>query len=94
MRAKLQDPEFNYVLLCNKVCGSAHYNMQMSIIVDTEEDYQLWLAQQKTFVEAPVESAPADSTVAPADSTLVPADSTLVPGGVDVIEDESKVAVK
>ncbi len=87
MRTKLQDPEFNYILLCNKVCGSAHYNMQMAIVVDTEEDYQLWLAQQKTFVEAPVENAPGDTTVAQADSTLVASEAEL-------IEEESKVAVK
>lgn len=43
--------EFEYVLLCNKICGAAHYNMQMNIIVDTKEDYEKWLAEQKTFAE-------------------------------------------
>lgn len=52
MRSLLDDEEFNYVLLCNKVCGSAHYNMQMDIVVDTEEDYLAWLAEQRTFAEA------------------------------------------
>lgn len=51
MRTILDDPEFNYVLLCNKVCGSAHYNMQMDIIVESEEAYQKWLDEQKPFVE-------------------------------------------
>jgi cytochrome c oxidase subunit 2 len=41
--------EFDYVLLCNKICGKSHYNMQMKIVVDTPEDYQKWLAQQTTF---------------------------------------------
>jgi cytochrome c oxidase subunit 2 len=50
MRTVVGDPEFNYVLLCNKVCGSAHYNMQMTIIVESEEKYKEWLSQQKTFV--------------------------------------------
>ncbi len=49
MRTVLGDEDFNFVLLCNKVCGSAHYNMQMDIIVDTPEDYQKWLDEQKTF---------------------------------------------
>jgi cytochrome c oxidase subunit 2 len=49
MREQLDDAEFNYVLLCNKVCGSAHYNMQMDIIVVTEQEYENWLAEQKTF---------------------------------------------
>lgn len=41
--------DFDYLLLCNKICGASHFNMQMSIIVDTEEDYQVWLAKQKAF---------------------------------------------
>ncbi len=36
--------EFDYLLLCNKICGVSHFNMQMQIVVDTEEDYQTWLA--------------------------------------------------
>ena len=44
------DPwEFDYVLLCNKICGKSHYNMQMKIIVETEEEYRSWLATQQTF---------------------------------------------
>lgn len=46
------DPwEFDYVLLCNKICGKSHYNMQMKIIVESEEDYNAWLASQQTFQE-------------------------------------------
>lgn len=40
--------EFDYTLLCNKICGTSHYNMQMTIIVDTEKDYNDWIAKQKT----------------------------------------------
>ncbi|MEX0275828.1 MAG: cytochrome c oxidase subunit II [Flavobacteriaceae bacterium] len=44
------DPwEFDYVLLCNKICGKSHYNMQMKIIVETEEEFNAWMAEQKTF---------------------------------------------
>jgi cytochrome c oxidase subunit 2 len=44
------DPwEFDYVLICNKICGKSHYNMQMKIIVESEEDYNKWMAEQKTF---------------------------------------------
>ncbi len=41
--------EFNYILLCNKICGNSHYNMQMTIVVDTEEDYKKWLASKKPY---------------------------------------------
>lgn len=52
MRQKTGNPEFDYILLCNKICGAAHYNMQMNVIVDTPEDYEKWLAEQKTFNQA------------------------------------------
>jgi len=42
---------FDYLLLCNKICGASHYNMQMKIVVDTPEDYKKWLATQKTIKE-------------------------------------------
>ena len=46
------DPyEFEYLLLCNKICGPSHYNMQMKIVVESEKDYLIWLNQQKTAKE-------------------------------------------
>lgn len=39
--------EFDYTLLCNKICGASHFNMQMTIIVESEKDYKAWLAKQK-----------------------------------------------
>ncbi len=43
--------EFEYYLLCNKICGVSHYNMQMKIVVESEEDYEAWLKTQPTFKE-------------------------------------------
>ena len=39
--------DFEYVLLCNKICGAAHFNMQMKFIVESEEDYNKWINSQK-----------------------------------------------
>ncbi|WP_179374711.1 cytochrome c oxidase subunit II [Winogradskyella wichelsiae] len=41
--------EFDYLLLCNKICGTSHYNMQMKIIVETQEEFDAWMKEQKTF---------------------------------------------
>lgn len=46
MRVKLDNPNFDYILLCNKICGSAHYRMKMKVIVDTEEEFEKWIKQQ------------------------------------------------
>ena len=47
-----EDPyEFDYLLLCNKICGASHYNMQMKIIVEEEADFKEWMAEQKTITQ-------------------------------------------
>ena len=46
------DPiEFDYLLLCNKICGSSHFSMQMKVIVEEEVDFNNWLIQQKTMAQ-------------------------------------------
>jgi len=45
----LERYEFDYLLLCNKICGKSHYNMQMKIIVETQEEYDAWMKEQKSF---------------------------------------------
>jgi cytochrome c oxidase subunit 2 len=50
-----EEVEFNYVLLCNKICGSSHYNMQMNIVVvDTQEEFDTWYAEQKKSKTFPI----------------------------------------
>jgi len=53
--AKQEEPlepyEFDYLLLCNKICGTNHYNMQMKIVVETQEEYDAWIAQQPTMAQ-------------------------------------------
>ena len=47
----LEPYQFDYLLLCAKICGSSHYNMQMKIVVESEKDFNKWLNQQNTFSE-------------------------------------------
>ncbi|MCA6421573.1 MAG: cytochrome c oxidase subunit II [Flavobacterium sp.] len=48
---------FDFLLLCNKICGTSHYNMQMKIVVDTPEEYKAWLKDRKTIVQAVKDAA-------------------------------------
>jgi cytochrome c oxidase subunit 2 len=41
--------DFEFVLLCNKICGAAHYNMKMKVIVESQDDYDAWIYSQKTL---------------------------------------------
>jgi len=43
--------DFDFLLLCNKICGSNHFNMQMNIIVETEEEFNIWISEQGTIAE-------------------------------------------
>jgi len=46
------DPiEFNYLLLCNKICGASHFSMQMKVVVEDEADFNNWLGKQKTLAQ-------------------------------------------
>ncbi|MFC5194590.1 MULTISPECIES: cytochrome c oxidase subunit II [Bizionia] len=50
--APLDPYEFDYLVLCNKICGKSHYNMQMKIVVETQEEYDAWMAEQKEFKDS------------------------------------------
>lgn len=45
----LEPYQFDYVLLCNKICGSSHYNMQAKIIVETEDNFKKWYNELPTL---------------------------------------------
>ncbi|MFP5438533.1 MAG: cytochrome c oxidase subunit II [Bacteroidia bacterium] len=80
-KSALDPYTFDYLLLCNKICGASHYNMQMKIVVDEEADFKKWLADKETLgaavkkeSEAAAAPAPAEAA-APADSATVKTDS-------------------
>jgi len=50
MRAKTDNPKFEYLLYCNKICGATHYNMQKVVRVVTEGEYSEWIARQKPYL--------------------------------------------
>ncbi len=42
MRKRRNNPNYNYALMCNKICGSSHYKMKLLIVVLDKEDYAKW----------------------------------------------------
>jgi cytochrome c oxidase subunit 2 len=50
MRNRLDKPDFEYLLYCNKICGGGHYNMQKIVRVVTQAEYQDWLSHQKPYL--------------------------------------------
>jgi cytochrome c oxidase subunit 2 len=51
MRDIRQNEDFHYVLMCNKICGGAHYKMKMMVVVLDEAEYDNWVKSKsdKTF---------------------------------------------
>jgi len=65
---------FDYLLLCNKICGASHYNMQMKVVVDTPEDYKKWLSEKTTLAQdikaAKASEKPVEAVKGTSDSTI------------------------
>jgi len=49
MREKRNNPTYDYVLLCAKICGAGHYNMQAKVTVVSEAEYSVWVAKQPLY---------------------------------------------
>ena len=58
MRKITKNDKFDYVLLCNKICGAAHYTMKMKVVVDEDAQFAEWIGKQKTFQETNIDVAP------------------------------------
>ncbi|MCB0442784.1 MAG: cytochrome c oxidase subunit II [Flavobacterium sp.] len=71
---------FDYLLLCNKICGSSHYNMQMKIVVDSKEDFTKWLNEKQTIAQViKAQEQPEEELIEIGkDTAKVVVDSTLV----------------
>lgn len=67
IRKRRNNPTFNYIILCNKVCGSAHYKMKMIVVVQTQAEFDKWMASKKnfgtTFLASGETAAPAAGSV-------------------------------
>jgi cytochrome c oxidase subunit 2 len=81
MKRKVNDPSFQYLLYCSKICGSGHYNMKTVVRVVSQAEYDAWVVKQPKFINndlrkqfnLPLVPEPAAAGAAPASA---PADST------------------
>jgi cytochrome c oxidase subunit 2 len=47
MKKRTGNPNFVYEISCDQMCGKGHFSMRGVIVVESEEDYNKWLASQK-----------------------------------------------
>jgi cytochrome c oxidase subunit 2 len=53
MRISRGVPDFEFILMCNKICGGSHYKMKMMIVVMEEEVYDKWMKKKMNGVKNP-----------------------------------------
>ncbi len=82
MRTITGNPDFDYILLCNKVCGISHYNMQAPLTVESAGAFKVWNILLSAF-EKP-SGAPAAAVTAP-DSA-----KTQIAGEAEAAEGKNK----
>ena len=58
-----------YEILCAELCGTGHYAMLGTVIVEEENDYTNWLAQQITFENALAQNRIKNQTIQLAENT-------------------------
>lgn len=52
MRDRRNDPDFEYEMSCQQICGTGHYNMRRVIVVhDTKEEFDEWLNSQQSYTK-------------------------------------------
>lgn len=78
MRVVTNNPAFDYILLCNKICGASHYNMQMTLTIEQDAAYKQWLKDQKGFETAAPAKAEAPKATTDSTVTSAPVDTVKV----------------
>jgi cytochrome c oxidase subunit 2 len=68
MRKELNDPEFVYELSCDQMCGQGHFSMRGTIIVESQEEFDRWMASKKPKYYAAFPDKDPDTIKAAADT--------------------------
>lgn len=74
MKEKTGNPNFVYEISCDQMCGKGHTGMRGTIIVETQEEFDRWLATQKpqyyaAFPDKDPSNQKKDTTANPAKPT-------------------------
>lgn len=83
MRKLMHNEQFNFILMCNKICGGSHYKMKLIIVVLDKGAYKKWydrvngsdMATNKTFANVYAVGKPKAETKEPANGSVPSADS-------------------
>ncbi|HLF47479.1 MAG TPA: cytochrome c oxidase subunit II [Chitinophagaceae bacterium] len=69
MKKELNDPDFVYEISCDQMCGKGHYSMRGTIIVESQEEFDRWMATKKPKYFAAFPDKDPDAVKITADTT-------------------------
>lgn len=69
MKKETKNPDFVYEISCDQMCGKGHWSMRGEIIVETQEEFDAWLAKKDPLY---TKIAPAKKMEPAKDSTTAP----------------------
>ncbi len=73
MKKETGNPDFVYEISCDQMCGSGHTNMRGTIVVETQEAFDQWIASKKPQYKLAMEAKRvADSTAAASTVPVAP----------------------
>ncbi|TDH24028.1 cytochrome c oxidase subunit II [Segetibacter sp. 3557_3] len=93
MQKSSGNPNFEYEIACDQICGNNHFAMKGIIRVVTQEEFDVWLAQQKPlYLTAFPDNNPATVPGSPATNPAgaAPADSAKNATAVTMVSNERK----
>jgi cytochrome c oxidase subunit II len=67
MKQVTGNPNFVYEISCDQMCGKGHYSMRGTIVVQTQAEYDRWMASQKSYYA--LNNAPAEAPATAQDTT-------------------------
>lgn len=79
MKKEKNDPEFVYEISCDQMCGQGHFKMRGTIVVETQEEFDLWMAKQKPKYYLAFPEKDPDAMKAKADTTAKPIAEVVMP---------------
>lgn len=57
MKKRTGNPNFEYEIVCDQLCGRGHFTMRGVVIVETEQEYKAWLRKQVPAFERAQQAA-------------------------------------
>jgi cytochrome c oxidase subunit 2 len=75
MKTITHNPDFVYEIACDQLCGKGHYSMRGTVIVETQAEYDKWMASQQTYYAGNLPAGAPQPAVPAADTTKPKTDS-------------------